>query len=65
MIQLWMTRPGRLKVRFHIPNWLAKLMFAPLEPLQRILGLPAAVRGLARNGFNQYVHELLQREGPA
>ncbi len=38
-----MTKPGGLKVRFYIPNWLAKVMFAPMEPLQRLAGLPAAV----------------------
>jgi dihydroflavonol-4-reductase len=43
MIRIWMTRPGGFKVRFYIPGWLAKLMFAPMEPLQRLLGLPAAV----------------------
>jgi dihydroflavonol-4-reductase len=43
MIQIWMTKPGGLKVRFFIPTWLAKIMFAPLEPLQRLAGLPAAV----------------------
>lgn len=43
MIQIWMTKPGGFKVRFYIPNWLAKLMFAPMEPLQRLVSLPAAV----------------------
>jgi len=43
MIESWMTKPGGLKVRFYIPNWLAKVMFAPLEPLQRWVGLPAVV----------------------
>jgi len=43
MVQIWMTKPGGFKVRFYIPTWLAKIMFAPLEPLQRLVGLPAAV----------------------
>ena len=43
MIESWMMRPGGFKVRFYIPNWLAKVLFAPLEPLQRLIGLPAAV----------------------
>jgi nucleoside-diphosphate-sugar epimerase len=43
MIEIWMMRPGGFKVRFYIPNWLAKVLFAPLEPLQRLIGLPAAV----------------------
>lgn len=43
MIESWMMKPGGLKVRFYIPNWLAKVMFAPLEPLQRWIGLPAFI----------------------
>ena len=43
MVQIWMTKPGALKVRFFIPTWLAKILFAPLEPLQRLVGMPAAV----------------------
>ncbi len=43
MIEFWMMRPGGFKVRIYIPNWLAKLLFAPLEPLQRLIGLPAAI----------------------
>jgi dihydroflavonol-4-reductase len=43
MVQIWMTKPGGFKVRFYIPTWLAKILFAPLEPLQRLAGLPAAV----------------------
>jgi dihydroflavonol-4-reductase len=43
MLESWMTRPGGLKVRFYIPNWLAKVLFAPLEPLQRMIGLPAVI----------------------
>lgn len=43
LVELWMTRPGGMKVRVYVPKWLAKLTFAPLEPLQRLLGLPAVV----------------------
>jgi dihydroflavonol-4-reductase len=43
LIQIWMTKPGRMKIRFYIPDWLAKLMFAPMEPLQRAVGLPAFI----------------------
>jgi dihydroflavonol-4-reductase len=43
MIETWMTKPGGMKVRFYLPDWLAKVMFAPLEPLQRWSGMPAAV----------------------
>ena len=41
LVQLWMTKPGRMKIRFYIPDWLAKVLFAPMEPLQRAVGLPA------------------------
>jgi dihydroflavonol-4-reductase len=43
LVQTWMMKPGRMKIRFYIPNWLAKVMFAPMEPLQRALGLPAFI----------------------
>ena len=39
--QLWMTRPGGARIRFYIPTWLALLLFTPLAPLERALGLPA------------------------
>ena len=41
VVGICMTKPGGFKVRFYIPHWLAMLMFAPLEPLQRMVGLPA------------------------
>ena len=43
MVQLWMMRPGRMKIRFYIPDWLAKVFFAPMEPVQRAVGLPAFI----------------------
>jgi dihydroflavonol-4-reductase len=43
VLEIWMTNPGGLKVRFYIPRWLATLLFAPLEPLQRMVGLPAFI----------------------
>lgn len=43
VVEIWMTKPGGFKVRFYIPHWLAALMFAPLEPLQRLVGLPAFI----------------------
>jgi len=43
IFQIWMTKPGGLRIRYYIPKWLAKAMFAPLEPLQRAVGLPAFV----------------------
>jgi dihydroflavonol-4-reductase len=43
VLEIWNTKPGRFKTRFYLPNWLAALMFAPLEPLLRRLGLPAFI----------------------
>jgi dihydroflavonol-4-reductase len=40
-VAMWAEHPGGLKVRFWIPSWLAWLTFAPLEPLQRTVGLTA------------------------
>lgn len=34
-------KPGAFAVKFWLPLWLAAAMFWPLEPLQRLLGLPA------------------------
>ncbi len=45
VFDLWNTTPGGFKVRFYIPAWLAWLMFVPLEPLQRWVGLPAFISG--------------------
>ncbi len=41
IFETWHTMPGGLKVRFYIPRGLAKILFASLEPLQRLVGLPA------------------------
>jgi len=43
MVDIWMTKPGGFKIGFYIPDWLAKVLFAPVEPLERLGGLPAAV----------------------
>ncbi len=43
MLNLWSTRPGGFKRRVYLPSGLAKLLFAPLEPLQRMIGLPAFI----------------------
>lgn len=43
LVQIWMKWPGGAKIRFYIPFWLVKLLFAPLEPLQRLAGLPAVI----------------------
>lgn len=43
VFEVWMTKPGGFKIRFYIPRWLAILISAPLEPLQRMVGLPAFI----------------------
>lgn len=43
LFQIWGSKPGGFQVRFFVPFWLAALMFAPMEPLQRWLGLPAFI----------------------
>jgi nucleoside-diphosphate-sugar epimerase len=43
IFQIWATQPGGFPVRFFVPFWLAMLMFAPMEPLQRWLGMPAFI----------------------
>ncbi|HTP02905.1 MAG TPA: SDR family NAD(P)-dependent oxidoreductase [Anaerolineales bacterium] len=39
----WNTKPGGLRARAWLPAWLAAALVAPLEPLQRKLGLPAVL----------------------
>ncbi len=43
VISLWHQFPGGLKFQVFIPNWLAYIMFAALEPLQRLAGMPAVI----------------------
>ena len=43
MTALWATKPGAYKIRFWLPMGLISLLFAPLEPLQRKVGLPAFI----------------------
>jgi dihydroflavonol-4-reductase len=43
VFEIWMMKPGGFKVRAYIPRWLAMLFFVPLEPLQRMAGLPAFI----------------------
>ena len=40
---IWMSKPGGFKVRIYVPHWMAMLLFASLEPLQRMVGLPAFI----------------------
>jgi dihydroflavonol-4-reductase len=39
----WAMQPGGFRVSFFLPFWLAALMFAPMEPVQRWLGIPASI----------------------
>jgi dihydroflavonol-4-reductase len=43
LFQIWAAHPGGFRVGFFLPIRLAALMFAPLEPVQRWLGLPAFI----------------------
>ncbi len=39
----WNTKAGGSKTRVWLPGWLASLLVAPLEPVQRKLGIPAVL----------------------
>jgi len=54
VLEIWMTKPGGFKVRFYIPTWLATLMFAPMEPLQRLVGMPAFISRETASGGNMH-----------
>jgi dihydroflavonol-4-reductase len=43
VLNIWNTKPGGFKVRFYIPTWLAWTLFALLEPVLRLVGLPAFI----------------------
>ena len=43
VLNIWNTKPGGFKVRFYIPTWLAWTLFALLEPVLRLAGLPAFI----------------------
>jgi dihydroflavonol-4-reductase len=54
IFSLWSKKPGAYSPRIWLPTGLAAVLFAPLEPLQRALGLPAvfsreSVRAAATN----------------
>ncbi|MFI5181395.1 MAG: NAD-dependent epimerase/dehydratase family protein [Thermoanaerobaculia bacterium] len=64
-LDYWRRRPGAFIPRVWLPAGLAAALFAPLEPLQRILGLPAfisreTVRGASTNWH--YSGERMKRE---
>ena len=55
IIKIWATKPGRIRPLFWTPLWLTELMFAIMEPLQRMVGLPAFIsRETARGGAIDY-----------
>lgn len=41
MFTTWSKKPGGARFRFYVPSALASLMFWPMEPLQRAVGLTA------------------------
>jgi len=41
--ELWNQFPGGLKFHVYIPVWLAYVLFATLEPLERLIGVPAFI----------------------
>ena len=43
MVEIWNSKPGGFKINSYMPTWLAKVVFAPIEPLERLGGLPAVV----------------------
>jgi len=42
-LDYWARKPGALKVKFWLPSGMAAAFFWPLEPLQRLAGLPAFI----------------------
>jgi len=42
-LEMWAMKPGGFRVSFFLPFWLAALMFAPMEPVQRWLELSAFI----------------------
>lgn len=43
LFDIWNTQAGGFKIRMYIPRWLGWLLFAPMEPILRFLGLPAFI----------------------
>jgi dihydroflavonol-4-reductase len=43
VLNIWNTKPGGFKVRFYIPTWLVWTLFSLLEPVLRLVGLPAFI----------------------
>jgi len=61
----WTKKPGAFRPLVWLPAWLVALFFSPLEPLQRILGLPAFIsRETVRSGATNlyYSSEKAKRE---
>jgi nucleoside-diphosphate-sugar epimerase len=64
-LNYWTKRPGAFRPLIWLPPGLAALCFAPLEPLQRMLGLPAfisreTVVGASMNWY--YSNDKVKRE---
>ncbi|HJS19292.1 MAG TPA: NAD-dependent epimerase/dehydratase family protein [Anaerolineales bacterium] len=54
-LSIWSSRPGGIRPLFSTPLWLTRLMFATLEPLQRVMGMPAFIsRETAASGAIDY-----------
>lgn len=57
VLSLWSTTPGGLKRRFWAPTAIAAAAFALLEPLQRLIGVPAFIsRETARAGSTNFAY---------
>jgi dihydroflavonol-4-reductase len=56
ILDIWTKKPGAFKSRLWLPDKLAAILFAPLEPFQRWCGLPAfisreTVKGSSTNWY--------------
>jgi nucleoside-diphosphate-sugar epimerase len=64
-LDFWTRKPGAFRPLIWLPARLAGLLFAPLEPLQRVLGLPAFISRetvLAASMNLYYSNEKAKRE---
>lgn len=43
IFRIWGLNPGGFRVRLFLPSWLTELLFVPMEPIQRWMGLPAFI----------------------
>jgi len=55
ILKIWGTKPGRIRTLLWTPLWLTQLMFITMEPIQRLVGLPAFIsRETVRAGAMDY-----------